>query len=66
MVETDSWTYHRGSVAFEDDRARDLALRASGIEVRRYTGDQIETGPAAVVADLRAQLTPAGLTMSRR
>ncbi len=66
VVETDSWTYHRGSVAFEDDRARDLALRARGIEVRRYTGDQIETGPAAVVADLRAQLTPAGLTISRR
>jgi Transcriptional regulator, AbiEi antitoxin/Protein of unknown function (DUF559) len=66
VVETDSWTYHRGSVAFEDDRARDLALRARGIEVRRYTGDQIETAPAAVVADLRAQLTPAGLTISRK
>ncbi len=27
-VETDSWDYHRGSVAFEDDHDRDLALRA--------------------------------------
>ena len=27
-VETDSWEYHRGSVAFEDDHDRDLALRA--------------------------------------
>ena len=26
VVETDYWTYHRGSVAFEDDHARDLDL----------------------------------------
>ena len=65
-VETDSWTYHRGSVAMEDDHARDLKLRAQGIEVRRYTGDQIEGAPDAVVADLTGQLTPAGRTISRR
>ncbi len=47
-VETDSWNYHRGSVALEDDRGRDLALRAHGIETRRYTGDQLEAeaGPS--------------------
>jgi hypothetical protein len=65
-VETDSWEYHRGSVAMEDDHARDLALRAHGIETRRYTGAQLETEPGAVAADLRAQLTLAGLTISRR
>jgi hypothetical protein len=65
-VETDSWEYHRGSVAMEDDHARDLALRAHGIETRRYTGDQLEGTPDAVVADLRAYLTPAGLAISRR
>lgn len=70
-VETDSWEYHRGSVAMEDDHARDLALRARGIETRRYTGDQLEATPDAVAADLRAQLTaaqrtPAGLAISRR
>jgi very-short-patch-repair endonuclease len=53
-VETDSWTYHRGSAAMEDDHERDLALRGHGIETRRYTGDQLETAPEAVVADLRA------------
>jgi hypothetical protein len=52
-VETDSWDYHRGSVAFEDDHERDLQLRAHGIAIRRYTGDQIEAAPEAVVADLR-------------
>jgi Transcriptional regulator, AbiEi antitoxin len=55
-VETDSWDYHRGSVAFEDDHDRDLELRAHGITTRRYTGDQLETAPGAVVADLREAL----------
>jgi hypothetical protein len=55
-VETDSWDYHRGSVAFEDDHDRDLKLRAHGITTRRYTGDQMEAAPEAVVADLRDSL----------
>jgi hypothetical protein len=55
-VETDTWTYHRGSVAFEDDHARDLALRAQGITTRRYTGDQLEAASDAVAADLREAL----------
>jgi very-short-patch-repair endonuclease len=52
VVETDSWEYHRGSVAMEDDHERDLAFRARGIETRRYTGDQLEAAPGAVVGDL--------------
>ncbi|HEX4305363.1 MAG TPA: hypothetical protein VHZ54_04960 [Solirubrobacterales bacterium] len=55
-VETDSWEYHRGSVAFEDDHDRDLELRAHGIATRRYTGDQLEAAPEAVLADLRQAL----------
>ena len=55
-VETDSWTYHRGSVAFEDDHERDLALHARRIATRRYTGDQLEAAPDAVAADLREAL----------
>lgn len=51
-VETDSWEYHRGSVAFEDDHDRDLELRARGITTRRYTGDQLAAAPGAVAADL--------------
>jgi hypothetical protein len=58
-VETDSWEYHRGSVAFEDDHERDLELRAHGITTRRYTGDQIEAAPEAVAADLRQALAVA-------
>ncbi|MFT3865380.1 MAG: type IV toxin-antitoxin system AbiEi family antitoxin domain-containing protein [Solirubrobacterales bacterium] len=55
-VETDSWDYHRGSVAFEDDHERDLALRAHRIATRRYTGDQLEAASDAVAADLRRAL----------
>jgi very-short-patch-repair endonuclease len=55
-VETDYWDYHRGSVAFEDDHARDLALRAHHITTRRYTGDQLEAASRAVAADLREAL----------
>jgi very-short-patch-repair endonuclease len=55
-VETDTWTYHRGSVAFEDDHARDLALRAHRIATRRYTGDQLEAASDAVATDLRQAL----------
>jgi hypothetical protein len=58
VVETDSWEYHRGSVAFEDDHERDLELRAHGIATRRYTGDQLEAAPEAVAADLRVALLP--------
>jgi hypothetical protein len=55
-VETDSWDYHRGSVAFADDHDRDLELRAHGITTRRYTGEQLEAASDAVVADLRQEL----------
>lgn len=56
VVETDAWGTHRGSVAFEDDHARDLELRSRGYAVRRYTEAQVRDDPAAVVADLRAAL----------
>jgi Transcriptional regulator, AbiEi antitoxin len=55
-VETDYWDYHRGSVAFEDDHARDLELRGHGLVTRRYTGDQLEAASDAVAADLREAL----------
>jgi very-short-patch-repair endonuclease len=51
-VETDSYKYHRGSIAFEDDHARDLDLRARGYEVRRFSERQVMREPRLVVADL--------------
>jgi very-short-patch-repair endonuclease len=58
-VETDSFRYHRGSVAFEDDHQRDLDLRARGFEVRRFTERQLHERPAQVAADLREALCAA-------
>jgi len=57
VVETDSWTYHRGSVAFQDDHARDLDLRAAGFTVLRFSELQIEEEPGRVVADVARALT---------
>ncbi|HEX5990238.1 MAG TPA: DUF559 domain-containing protein [Solirubrobacterales bacterium] len=56
VVETDYWTYHRGSVAFEDDHARDLDLRAAGYTVLRFTDRQLEDETERVIAVLRAAL----------
>jgi very-short-patch-repair endonuclease len=58
-VETDSFDYHRGSIAFEDDHARDLDLRAHGYDVRRFTGRQLDENPAQVAADIRDALARA-------
>lgn len=52
VVETDSFAYHRGSVAFHDDHARDLDLRGEGFVVLRFSERQIEEEPGRVIADV--------------
>ncbi|HEY5977555.1 MAG TPA: type IV toxin-antitoxin system AbiEi family antitoxin domain-containing protein [Solirubrobacterales bacterium] len=49
VVETDSFRYHRGRVAFEDDRARDLALREAGLDVIRVADRQLDDEPGRVI-----------------
>jgi very-short-patch-repair endonuclease len=44
-VETDSYGFHRGQYAFEDDHDRDLALRLTGLDVARITHRQLTTKP---------------------
>lgn len=56
VVEIDSFLYHRGSVAFEDDHARDLDLRAGGHVVHRFTERQLEAEPGRVVEDVARAL----------
>lgn len=56
-VEIDSFAYHRGSVAFEDDHRRDLDFRRAGFDVRRFTGEQLRESPAQVAADLHGALS---------
>ncbi|HWJ43357.1 MAG TPA: DUF559 domain-containing protein [Solirubrobacterales bacterium] len=60
VVETDYWGYHRGSVAFEEDHARDLDLRAGGYTVLRFTDRQLEGEPERVAAVVRAALDAGG------
>jgi very-short-patch-repair endonuclease len=55
-VETDFYGYHRGRVAFRDDRARDLALRRRGFAVHRFSEEQVDERPAEVAGDLRDAL----------
>jgi very-short-patch-repair endonuclease len=56
VVETDSYATHGGTVAFEDDRERDLRLRRLGYAVHRFSERQLELEPAAVAADVGAAL----------
>jgi hypothetical protein len=58
IVETDGYRYHRGSVAFEEDRDRDLRLRSLGFEVIRLSYRQVAIDPAATADLLRAVLAP--------
>jgi Transcriptional regulator, AbiEi antitoxin/Protein of unknown function (DUF559) len=51
-VETDSYRYHRGRIAFQDDHSRELDLRRHGFEVRRFDERQIDEEPERVAADL--------------
>lgn len=57
IVETDGYRYHRGRVAFEDDRARDLELRRAGFDVLRLTYRQITAHPEKVVRGLEGALS---------
>jgi very-short-patch-repair endonuclease len=66
VVETDSYQHHQGDVSFEDDHARDLALRRLGFTVLRYTGRQLEREGPAIAAEIRAQLAPGAARTSRR
>lgn len=56
IVETDSYATHGGTIAFEDDRVRDLRLRRLGYTVHRFSERQLELEPAAVVEDVVAVL----------
>ncbi len=58
VVETDSYLYHRGEVAFQDDHARDLELMRRGFEVLRLSELQLDEEPAQVAEVLGARLAP--------
>jgi very-short-patch-repair endonuclease len=56
VVETDSYLYHRGEVAFQEDRARELELMRLGYGVLRLSEVQIGEAPKEVGEILGAEL----------
>jgi very-short-patch-repair endonuclease len=56
IVETDSYLYHRGRAAFQEDRGRDLELRRLGYEVLRLSERQVDDEPDRVAETLSATL----------
>jgi hypothetical protein len=59
VVETDSYATHGGTIAFEDDRERDLRLRRLGYSVHHFSERQLELEPEAVVEDVASALRAA-------
>jgi very-short-patch-repair endonuclease len=55
-VELDGYNFHRGPGAFGQDREKDLAARAAGIELLRFTGDHVLKRPWMVLATLSGEL----------
>jgi very-short-patch-repair endonuclease len=56
IVEVDGWQSHRGSQAFEDDRARELKLELLGFRVRRFSHTQVTREQALVATAVRRAL----------
>jgi hypothetical protein len=50
IVELDGWRFHGHRLAFERDRARDVALQLAGYKVLRFTWRQLEDEAAVVRA----------------
>jgi very-short-patch-repair endonuclease len=59
VVETDSYATHGGTVAFDNDRERDLRLRRLGYSVHHFSEQQLQVAPAAVAEDVAAALRAA-------
>jgi very-short-patch-repair endonuclease len=66
IVELDGDAAHGTSAQTARDHQRDLALRAAGFSVLRYSWWQVTKSPAAVAADVRRTLKMRGHRASRR
>jgi very-short-patch-repair endonuclease len=53
IVELDGWEGHSSRSAFQDDRARDRALKVARFSVVHLTWNQLDDEPEAVASDLR-------------
>jgi very-short-patch-repair endonuclease len=60
IVEIDSYQFHAGPEAFQNDREKDLFYRAAGFDVLRFTRNQVVYEPAMVLVTLAAALARSG------
>ncbi len=56
IVEVDSWLYHRGRGAFQDDRARDAHHATLGYQVVRFTDYDVDDDDRHVVKTISSLL----------
>lgn len=56
VVEVDGRASHDGFVAFRDDRARDRAMDAAGLDVLRFTSNEVLDQPDLVARQLSAAI----------
>jgi very-short-patch-repair endonuclease len=56
IVELDGWQGHSSRSAFQEDRARDRALRVAGYSVVHLTWAQLDSEAEAIASDLRVLL----------
>jgi very-short-patch-repair endonuclease len=56
VVELDGYNFHRGPAAFGRDREKELAVRAAGLEMLRFTGDHVLKRPWMVLATIAGAL----------
>ncbi len=56
VVELDGFNFHRGPDAFGRDRDKELAVRAAGLEMLRFTGDHVLKRAWMVVAAIAGAL----------
>ena len=54
VVETDGRDTHDGFIAFRNDRVRDRAVKAAGLEVLRFTGTEVLREPRKVACEVSA------------
>jgi very-short-patch-repair endonuclease len=54
VVESDAWHTHGTRTAFEQDRAKDAALTATGHNVMRFTRRELRERPQTIVRRIRA------------
>src|ERR1043165_4359024 len=66
IVELDGWEGHDSRSAFQDDRARDRALKVAGYSVVHLTWAQLDDEPAQIAADLQKLLGRAASTSTCR